>query len=133
MTSRVQPPARSKPIYIVTVRVSEQYARDILTSAIDQGCAHWAGIRRAWRDNKQRIVKVKLVDYEADLPDPTADRPDRIVTAGGIKRAVIRILRDGDAIGAGGLVRRQVFEGDPDAPRCDAVLQVALFGSVLYS
>ena len=117
------------------VKVSDEYARDILTTAVEQGIGYWAEVVGVTRLHPQggEVIAVRVRDLEADLPNPTANRPVRAVTAGGIKRAVALVLREGDAIGAGGEIRRQVLNEAVDAPRADAVFQVALFGEVRYS
>lgn len=121
-------------LVIQQVKVSDAYARSILTTAVECGINYWAevvGVKHA--QPLGQIIEVTIRDLEADLPSPSASRPTRTVTIGGIKRAVALVLREGGNIGAGGEIRKQTLEEDPDGPRCDAIFQVALFGEVRYS
>jgi hypothetical protein len=114
-------------LVISHVKVSDEYAAAVLESAIGH-MAYWAEVVDVRRDEGGKISHVTVTDLEHD-----GGRARRTVTRGAVKRAIGLIIREGASIGAGGMIRRQVLEEEPDGPRCDAVFQVALFAEVRYS
>lgn len=112
-----------KPHIVVRdVFVRRDFAERVFESGLLH-CSYWA-----------EIFEVKKKDGTADravLLDLEAHRRRVIVTIADVKEAIALVVKGFPD--AGGEIRKQVLEGSPDGPRCDAVLQIAALGKVKYS
>ena len=115
---------------ITGIEITEQEARDILTTAVESGTygiAYWAAEHEGfdyWRDPKTHdIVRIKIVaDNQKD------EKKTYIVDTDLIKWAVIEIAKSGtwnNLIG-------DIVEQDVDSDGADIIVQFACFGEVIY-
>lgn len=118
-----------KPRYVIRdVSVSEAYARVVMENALSWGISSWCEVVALKRDNAGRLTSVTVRETGDD--DITDAKPIK-VTLPEMKEAIRLVIKGLD--GAGGEIRKQVLDGAPDGPRCDAVFQVAALGEVKYA
>lgn len=122
-------PGPEPELSIRSVRVSASFARDELTTAVEQGIHYWARVIDVTRDAEGYVIRAVVVDVENDV-DPIAKRR-HVVTVKKVKHAIERMIREPKKTGTSGLTK-QLLDINPDACTADAACQVACFGKVLY-
>jgi hypothetical protein len=115
---------------ITGIELTEQEARDILTTAVESGLygiAYWATEHPGfdfWRDAETLdITRIKIVADNDKGETKTYD-----ITTEKIKEAVAQIAQEN---GMPELVA-SILEEDVDSEGADIIVQVACFGQVIY-
>lgn len=118
--------------YKLTIEVPGDVLRDILTTAVEQGCAYWANDFNGGEGNG--IVR----DTEGYVTSLTIGQPLDGSDAEGVEVAqrTVQAVSLGRALSTHGgkfphLIAAAV-SGDFDAPTADAILQLAVFGDVVF-
>lgn len=114
---------------ILKVQVSEAFARDELTTAVELGIHYWARVLKVERDADSYIRRATIVDIEDDSK-PLRQRR-HVVTIRAMQRAIARLLCDPQATHSRGITA-QLITLNVDARTADAAFQVACFGDVIY-
>ena len=115
----------------VDLSVSDQLAVDLLTTAVEGGCAYWMEADSVERDEELNVLKIV---GPADVEDPDLKWPD--VTLETIRLGVQRIL-EGKLVAA--YIQADVLKAvtDPDstswdAETADCVVQAGMFNEIVY-
>jgi len=125
------------------IELTDKAARDILTTAVQQGCAYWANDYKRLNEKRDRegyTIRFSIGDPIKSSQAEGTPPLHRTVTVKTIQRAVQRMI---DTQGTPkGVHPSYVYEllkcycGDvdsnADAMTCDAVLQLAVFEQVVY-
>jgi hypothetical protein len=109
-----------KRVLTVQIAVSDEFLGDLLTTAVEGGINYWAGVESLDRDDDLRVTWIRL----RDLVD---DRPCGVVTRSHMFDGLQRFC---DAYR--GDVPAKLDDGDFDAEDCDVMLQLGVFGEVVY-
>lgn len=113
----------------INLEIPEDLPRSILTTCVEGGSAYWMQADLVVRTGELDVVKiVKPTDLEDGNPLGCGDIDEATVIKG-IKKLF-----------AGGLpnrhdLRAEILKGDDcdlDASDCDAILQLGIFGDVIY-
>jgi hypothetical protein len=120
------------------VRLTEQDRSDILVTAIEGGIGYWAGAERIDRDEDLNILRADLYDRytEDEEGEPHTTTCSLTTKDTALDRAMERILDEslcGDWIVQ--YVRDAVEHDDLgfiDATAADVIVQVAMFGEVIF-
>lgn len=124
------------------IELSDAAALDILTTAVQQGCAYWANDYKGLAE--QRTDKGITTRFDIGDPRPGTDAEGepplhRTITAASIKRAMQRLIdTQGRAEGVHPSYVSSILAAcdkdgcGADAIECDAVLQLAVFERVIY-
>jgi hypothetical protein len=119
------------------ISTSEQTARDILTGAIEGGMNFWAGVSEIERTEELDVISAKFWDANAEVNEE-ADFEPKTLTTKDIKAAIRKLATEAVKYGenykdvARGLMFDGSMEYDWDANDADAIVQVAMFGEVVY-
>jgi hypothetical protein len=114
------------------VSKSEQTARDILTTAIKGGTGYWAWVSEIVRTDELDVTSVKFHANEEDDFEP------KTITSADVKAAIRKLATEDVKYGANykAVARALMFDGsmeaDYDAGDADGIVQVAMFGEVVY-
>lgn len=125
------------------IELTEKAARDILTTAVQQGCAYWANDYKGLNEKRDREGYTTRFTIGAPIKGSEAEGTPplhKTITAKTIQRAVQRMI---DTAGTPkGVHASYVYEllklycadvdSNADAMTCDAVLQLAVFEEVIY-
>lgn len=122
---------------VLNIPISRQTLRDLLSTAIEGGSSYWADFSKAERAGDGDYLRVKVTEREKSSKERL--RVNRFVTAedlaNGIQRlaacAVSGQFRDGTLFPAAGKHFADAI-GDHDAVTADVVLQMTVFGELVY-
>lgn len=118
----------------LTINVSDLTLRQLLTTAAESGAlGYWAHLSNATRDAEGYITRIKLTEHESSEDD--AKRINRYLTPEDIGHAIERLANivaadDGSFPAAASHLSAAL--GDHDAGTADVLVQVAVFGKVVY-
>ena len=123
--------------------ITDQSAADLLTTAVEGGTNYWAAVSDIKRDADLNVLSVKFHEedyYKGTLFTPYGqyDEVGRSVDLNAIKNAVERILTEKiEFVGSRFIEELDRLRVDPedvswDADTADVVVQVAIFGKVVY-
>ncbi len=118
------------------IEVSEQFAADVLTVAVDGGIAYWARLGHVVRDGKGFVgLGTAIIEQEASGEDDSAKSAvmssEAIIE--GIKTVLKPTFQVRDDIRSA--IFRGVLSGDAgeiDAEAADVIIQAAMFGDIVY-
>lgn len=121
----------------VMVQVREEILKDILVTAVESGwSSSWFAFTDVERDSELNVLKVRVTDIAEDKPRSFVVTPS--VMLRGLRRLGERMGADSikepwhlTPGGAGRHLAAAITETG-DAITADVVLQMALFGEVLY-
>lgn len=115
---------------VMMVEYDEVELREILTTALEGGIGYWSVASEIERDEQLNVISVKL--------EPTED-PDIIFNADTIHaprlQSAINRITTGDYANLRSDIIAAVRSGDTgeiDADVADCIVQLAMFGSVMY-
>lgn len=114
-----------------------ELAGDILVAAIEGGSNYWAAYRSVNRTEDLTITDAVIIEWDEDKTE--REMTKKKITRESVIKA-LNLVADGrilpldhTIISAAHLCRIGVWDGgEMDAYRSDVVLQVALFGEVIY-
>ncbi len=114
----------------ITVEIPDQTLRDILTTAVEQGCAYWANDYNNGRGN--RVTR----DASGDVETFTLGHSDDGAACGKVIKRSVTPNDLGRALSKHGArfphILQAAISGDVDALQADAVLQLAVFGDIVF-
>ena len=134
----------------LTVEVSDEFIRDIMTNAVETGAMRgWAEVRRIMRDKGLNVLSFQVADNE-DLYDlqeeagQTGVEPEKAavdalfetvnkdIILNGLRVLLSNIAYVADDIRS--MIYTAVIEDDADidAIGCDCIVQAGLFGEIVY-
>lgn len=119
----------------VHIEVSLQTLRDLLCTAVEGGSTYWARFSVAEADRTEHLdyLRVKVTELEASRAD--VHRINRYVSAEdlaqGIRRLAEAAAKDDGSFPAAAMHLARALS-DHDATTADVVLQMAVFGEVIY-
>lgn len=112
-------------IVIKDVEVSDEYCYDVMTTAVEGGfSSEWFSFDKVERNADLSITSMEVTDhYEETQPIKNFK-----VGAEEIKKAIklVQSAKLADSF------KQQIYSDDLDAIAADAVLQLAVFGEVIY-
>ena len=114
-----------------THTISQQALRDLLCTAVEGGSTYWAGFMRPMADPVSGECYVSVTVYAA----MEGDFATRVVTADGLMRglqALVVAAEDTETFPAAAQHLADVLQGDADAGTADVVLQLTMFGEVMF-
>lgn len=133
----------------VTITVSDEFLRDIMTNAVESGgLNYWGSIRRVMRDGGLNVLSFQIADGEdllelneqaADGEPPAKHEVDacyETVTKDTILLGIQRCLETRNLADD---IRTMIHEAavsddaDIDAIGCDCIVQMGLFEDIVYS
>lgn len=110
-----------------TLQFPTQRLYDILTTAREGGCDYWAAMNKSVRDDELNVLSFQARDHEDEDSEWMTVDKDTVIK--GIttlcadpkwcKMRIVSEILKGD-------------EGDLDADDCDVIIQVGLFGELVY-
>jgi hypothetical protein len=111
--------------FVINVEVPRQLLSDLLCSAVESSCGsgYWASFPSAKRDDDLNYLSVRVLEHEAHKDG--ALRVNRDVDLMSMRNGLERLAAKHPKMYAQVLV-------DHDAPAADAVLQMAVFGEIVY-
>lgn len=121
--------------HLLALQVSEQTLIDLLITAVEGGSNYWATITAEERNAAGDYVKVRVLEAEASGKDGV--RVHRIVTPHdlliGLQRLAY-VAADEKALADFPTALKHLTDAltDHDATTADVVLQMAVFGEVVY-
>lgn len=125
---------KRKETVVLNIPVSRQTLRDLLCTAVEGGSNYWAEFRDCERTDDLDYIRVRVVEKEASTDKP---RKNVYVTAedlaSGLERLAKVVTNEDTAhqFSAAGQHFAAAL-GDHDATTADVVLQMAVFGDVVY-
>ncbi len=111
-------------IRIKEIEISDQYCKDILVTCVEGGSNYWAEFRNVVRDTELDILECEVRDAEDD------GEYWKTITIADIRRGV-KIATSAE-FKLHYTYKRMILEDDNDVISSDAVLQAAVFGTVVY-
>lgn len=134
----------------VTITVSDEFLRDIMTNTVESHClCYWGNVRHVMRDGGLNVLSFQVADGEdllelneqaADGEPPLKAEIDAVyelVTKDTILLGIQRCLETRNLADD---IRTAIHEGavsddagDIDAIACDAIVQMGLFEDIVYS
>lgn len=112
----------------VRIDVSEQLLRDLLVTAVEGGSDYWAEFEDVQRDAELNILSVTVWEQEASSPDNT--RISATITPTSMALGLERLAQ---AKFPSALTHfRNAITEEGDAETADVVLQMAVFGDLVY-
>lgn len=120
------------------ITVAHEILRDLLVTAAEGGSNYWAEFTDVERDSDLYILKARVTDREADQPQTFTVSPSSLAI--GLQNLATRMSEKptkDSALGrfpskAAGRVLAEALTEQGDSTTADAVLQMSLFGEVLY-
>lgn len=115
---------------IITVKwdVPEQLLRDLLVTAVEGGSDYWAEYRRVMRDAELNILSVHVREQEASDQGGRHQHAD--ITPASMALGLERLAQASFPAALTHLANALKEEGD--AETADVVLQMAMFGKLIY-
>lgn len=107
----------------ITVQITNQFLLDLMCTAVEGGINYWAGVVDTVRDDDLNYLSVSIVDLE-NMGDYGGDVPSRIVTPDLMLAGLQAFLNEYPD-------RVSILE-DHDAEDADCVMQMAVFGELVY-
>lgn len=111
--------------FVINVEVSRQLLSDLLCSAVESSCGsyYWASFPDTKRDADGNYLSIRVLEHEPHKDG--ALRVNRDVDLMAMRNGVERLAKKHPKLYAQVIV-------DHDAPAADAVLQMAVFGDIVY-
>lgn len=112
----------------------QQFLYDVMTTAVEGGCAYWAVGRNVKRDADLNVLEFEV----ADMEDPDGEYGWQKITPEKIEKALFKILTGEVKIGSHiarmfcGFPHRCNDMCDFDADGADCAVQVAAFGELIF-
>jgi hypothetical protein len=116
----------------ITVPIAVQRLRDLLCTAIEGGSNYWARFEAAERTPELDYLRVRVIEHAACRTGKR--RLSRIVTAEQLAAGLARLAALGDTAGfpaASAHFAAAIGDGG-DATTADVVLQMTVFGDLIY-
>lgn len=121
---------------VLNIPVKRQLLRDLLVTAIEGGSTYWASFSNATRNEALDYLKVRVTESEASRTN--TPRVNRYITpeelANGLE-ALARVCADEERLTqfpAAGKHLGDALSETGDATTADVVLQMLIFGEVIY-
>lgn len=112
----------------VRIDVSEQLLKDLLVTAVEGGSGYWADFLNVKRDTELNIIKCLVVEQERSTEDEPPRRVD--VTPELLALGLERLAQANFPSALTHL--KNAIDETGDAETADVVLQMTVFGSVVY-
>lgn len=115
---------------IINIAVPRQTLRDLLCTAVEGGSNYWASFSAAERTENLDYLKVKVTAHEKH--DDKLPRVNRYITADDLSNGLERLAKaDLQAFPA---AMKHLCDAltDHDATTADVVLQMTVFGELVY-
>ena len=117
-------------VTIAGVVVTADFARNVLTTALEAGPVHgmlyWGDVRDVEYNDANEVVAFTAIEHEAyDAKTPA--RTVR-VTLADVQPAILKLLSGPKA----GSYAARIFGDEMDGPLAEEIVQVICFGDVLY-
>lgn len=116
----------------LTIDVPDITLRGLLTTAVESGVLHyWAAVSKPTRDADGYVTRVKITEHEA--ADEHTIRANRYITPEDLGHAIEKLaaLAVDDQSSAARHVAAAL--ADHDAGTADVLVQMAVFGRIIYS
>lgn len=128
----------------LTVEVSDEFIRDIMTNAVETGAMRgWAEVRRIMRDKGLNVLSFQVADaedlYELHEEGKSAEDIDdafEIINKDVILKGLQALLSNKAFVADD--IRSMIYtavvedDADIDAIGCDCIVQAGLFGEIVY-
>ena len=120
---------------ILNIPVSQQLLRDLLSTAIEGGSTYWASFSNCERDADLNYLKVRVTEIDASSSAPRRNlyiTPEEL--ANGLER-LGRVCADPEKFArfpTAGKHLADALSEDGDVITADVVLQMTVFGEVIY-
>jgi hypothetical protein len=119
---------------VIHVDVSRQTLRDLLCTAVEGGSNYWARFTDAERTPDGDYLQVRLIERESHATDKPAI--NLMVDADELRHGLsllARVTPDGDPVFQTAFTHfGDALSGTGDATTADVVLQMTVFGEVIY-
>lgn len=122
--------------------ITDSAAADLLTGAVEGGTNYWAAVSDIVRDDDLNVLSVRYHEQDDDgeyrTPLGSYSTEGVVVTVEDVKKACRRILTESLEYVGPSLIKEVAVltvspdDSDWDAGVADEVVQVALFGKVVY-
>lgn len=112
----------------ITIEIKPELLKDLLVTAVEGGSNYWAAFTDVERDEELYVTKTRLSDREADTPRVFTVTPDTLAV--GLQNLATRMSKRGES--AAGRHLTDALTENGDAITADVVLQMALFGEIVY-
>lgn len=114
-----------------TATITDQFAGDVLTTAVEGGCSYWASVRDVIRDDSLTVISASFREAE----DTSADRMK--ITLASIAEGIRRVLTPGFSVrdDLRALIAHAATENDAsniDAKAADVIVQAAAYGEIVF-
>lgn len=119
---------------VLNIPVPREMLRDLLCTAVEGGSNYWADFSAAVRTEGLDYLRVKVTEQEPSRDD--TPRVNRYIDADdlaiGIQRLAKAAIADDGKFPAAGKHLGDVLSENGDATTADVVLQMTIFGELIY-
>ncbi len=117
----------SERITITGMKVNDAYCIDVMTNIVESGGSNfWADFQNIQRNSEGDITRMEVSESEQD----TAVKPGwHVVNWDDVRRA-IELIMTKNLVNTANM--NAITGDDNDADSCDCILQVMIFGELIY-
>lgn len=116
---------------LIPITIPESYLMGILTTAAEGGISYWATCKRVDRDEQYDVYALREVASVEDIDD---FEPQDVTCETVMRGLAVAVLGEREELI--GRILREHQEGDGlcglDAEDCDVIVQLGMFGEVVY-